>query len=49
MLRGQSHQLSDSSDVREWMREQVKSRDSRGLLEARAYGVVEMPFKEGGR
>lgn len=36
MLRGQSHQLEDSSDVREWTREQVKSRESGGLPEASA-------------
>lgn len=49
MLWGQSCQLSDSPDVREWMREQTKSRDLGGLPEAWAPRVVEVPFMEGGK
>lgn len=49
MPQGQSHQLSDSPDVREWMREQAKSRDLGGLPEAWAPRVVEVPFMEGGK
>lgn len=47
MLQGQSHQLSDSSDLRERTREQVKSSDWGGLPEAWAPGVVEVPLLEG--
>lgn len=42
------NRLSDSFDVREWIREQVKRRDVGGLPEAWARRVVEVPlFKIG--
>lgn len=39
-----SNQLSDSFDVREWIREQVKRRDVGGLPETWAPRVVEVPL-----